>query len=136
MYTQFPWNALYKYKKKYTGESNCNQFEIMEASITYRSKKGSGDYHEVIIPPSCLVWKTKWEITLRMERSITKFRSEELLTFKTWAHFDCGSDLILQWFTTCCLRIVWSINNLYSENLKWKKNVCLDTNVSCSDVIA
>lgn len=37
-------------ERKYKGENNCNPFEIMEAS-----RKLSGDYHEVIIPPSCLV---------------------------------------------------------------------------------
>lgn len=95
--------------------------KLWKQVFIYRSKKWSGDYHEVIIPPRCLVWKTKWEIPPRKKRPITKFRSEELLTFKSWAHFDCGSDLILQWFTTCCLQIVWSINNLYSETLKWKR---------------
>lgn len=142
LYAQFIWDALNKQKENIKEKAIATKspyhfnFEMVQASILYRSKEGSRDCHKVIIASSYPVWKTKLEITICMKRSITTFRSEELLTFKIWAHFYCCSDLILRWFTTCCLWIGWSTNNLYSENLKWKRNTYEDTNVSCSDVIA
>lgn len=55
-YTQFMRDALYKYKENIKEKAiaikspYCLNFEMVQASIIYRSKEGSGDYHKDIIP--------------------------------------------------------------------------------------